>query len=492
MRTLGTVVLDWMAGLPSPSDRTKPLVASDDQALFALLWYAVDDSGEFIYRRALLEQSKGWGKSPFAAGLAIAEFAGPTFFDGFGVDGQPVGRPWGTGNAPPPVVQVAALSEDQATSNVYSMVWSLLTENDGAAAEALNIDLGRTRLYRKDAPAAKLEAVTSRAGSREGQRLTFAVLDETHLWTKETGRLRLAKTIRRNAAKMSGRILECSNAPELGIGSVAEMTADAYAAGEPGILLTANRPSAEPTEDMSDPTLRGLLAEVYGGAPWIDLNRILAEVRDPDTGWSESVRYFFNTPSSGTDALVPPARWAELVTASEPSEKARVGLGFVGPSPSSAALMLCTEDGTISPLGIWADPVPRRDVQDAVARAFTTYDVGRFFVDVRNWRTEAEAWGETFEDVVEAFPTNSPFRMAPLLDRFSVAIAEADLHHVEDLELDSHFANARLRAARSGRTLDVAHPDRPIVGVQAALLAFEAASTMPETTAMRPVMFGWG
>src|SRR6266545_3092410 len=175
-----------MAGLPSPSDRSKPFVLSDDQARFVMLFYGVDDSGAFIYRRALLEQSKGWGKSPLAAGLAIAEFAGPTVYGGIDAEGRPVGRPWGTGDAPPPWVQIAASSEDQAAANVYSLIWSMLSENDGAAAEALGIDQGRTRLYRKDSPAAKLEAVTSRAGSREGQRVTFGLLDESHLMTRET------------------------------------------------------------------------------------------------------------------------------------------------------------------------------------------------------------------------------------------------------------------------------------------------------------------
>jgi hypothetical protein len=187
------------------------------------------------------------------------------------------------------------------------LIWALLTENEGRAAAALGIDEGRMRLYRTDAPAAKLEAVTSKAGSREGQRLTFGVLDESHLMTKATGGLRLAKTIRRNAGKMGGRVLECANAPELGIGSVAELTADAFTAGEPGILVVGNRPSVEPTEDMADDVLLDLLREVYGGARWIDLTRILAEVRDPDTGWNEAVRYFLNTPSSGTDAPVPRA-----------------------------------------------------------------------------------------------------------------------------------------------------------------------------------------
>jgi hypothetical protein len=491
MRTLGRTVANWLEGLPSPADRSKPFILSDDQALFVMLFYAVDDGGNFIYRRALLEQAKGWGKSPFAAALAIAEFCGPTFPSGFDAEGQPVGRPWGTGDAPPPWIQVASNAQEQADANVYSMIWSLMSENGAHAAEALHVDLGRTRLYRKDVPAAKLEAVTSKAGSREGQRLTFGLIDESHLMTKESGGIRLAKTIRRNAGKMGGRVLELANAPELGIGSVAEQTADAYAAGEPGILLVANRPSVEPTEDMADDVLLSLLGEVYNGIGWMDLGRILAEVRDPDTGWSEAVRYFFNMPSAGTDALVDPGRWAELLTTADIPDGSRIGLGFVGPSPTTAALIGCTTDGTLFTIGGWGDPVPRRDVQDAVAEAFATYDVGRMFVDVRNWRSEAETWLETFGEVVVAFPTTSPARMAPLIDRFAVAVATGGMHHVEDPELDMHFTNARLRAARSGRVLEVADPDTPIVGVVASLLAFEAAATMPEPEPMAPPSFRW-
>jgi hypothetical protein len=479
MLTLGRTVANWIAGLPSPADRSQPFILSDDQALFLMLMYAVDERGSFIYRRGLLEQAKGWGKSPLGAALAIAEFCGPVVYDGLGADGQPVGRPWGTGDAPPPWVQIAASSEDQANSNVYSLVWAMLTENDAAAAEALGIDLGRTRLYRKDAPAAKLEAVTSKAGSREGQRVTFAVLDESHLMTKETGGLRLAKTIRRNAGKMGGRIVEFSNAPELGVGSVAELTADAFAAGEPGILLVANHPSVEPREDMDDDMLLSLLAEVYNGARWVDPTRILAEIRDPDTGWSEAVRYFLNWPSAGTDALADPARWAELARDDDLEDGAYVGLGFVGPSASDAALIACTDKGQLFVLGMW-HAVPRQEIAEAITKAFDTYEVGRMFVDVRNWRTEAEAWAEEHRDVVIAFPTNSPARMAPVLDRFRVALAEGDVHHVEDPELTAHMANARLRLARSGYVLEVAQPDRPIVGVAASLLAFEAAATMPE------------
>jgi hypothetical protein len=66
------------------------------------------DYARFVYRRALLQQSKGWGKSPIGAALALFEFAGPSLPDGIDARGEAVGHPWGAGGAPPPWVQIAA------------------------------------------------------------------------------------------------------------------------------------------------------------------------------------------------------------------------------------------------------------------------------------------------------------------------------------------------------------------------------------------------
>ncbi len=263
MRTRGFEVLAWSHRyLPSPSDPSQPLVLSDEQAAFVVAFYETDANGVYVYRRAALEASKGWGKSPLGAIICLAEFCGPT--------------------APAvPYVQVAACSEDQAVSNVYSLIWSLLSENDAKAARELDIDLGRGRLYLKGNPGAKLEAVSSSWGAREGQRLTFGLLDESHNFTKSNGGHRLARVLRRNAGKMGGRTLELANAPELGEDSIAEETEQHHAEGKPGILFVAKRPSLEPSPEMDDETLRGLLAEVYQGAGWVDTERLLHEVRDP-------------------------------------------------------------------------------------------------------------------------------------------------------------------------------------------------------------------
>lgn len=292
--SLGWGVLAWgHAYLPSPADERQALVLTDEQARRVLRFYELDPlTGDRVYRRLHMTEAKGWGKSPEAAFIAVAELRGPVCFDGWDADGQPVGVRWGTAARPAPWIQIAAVSEDQ-TENTYGALYSLLTANEHRAAIALGIDDGRTRLYLRDMPGARLEPVTASAGSREGQRLTFAVLDETHLWTKASGGHKLAQTILRNLAKMDGAAVVTSNAHVIGERSVTELTE----APEPGVLHYAIRPSEIPQADWPAERLRALLEEVYAECSWIDPDRILAEIADPAHPWEDSLRYWFNIPA---------------------------------------------------------------------------------------------------------------------------------------------------------------------------------------------------
>jgi phage terminase large subunit-like protein len=476
VRSRGLEVLSWAHRfLPSPSDPSQPLVLSDEQARFVVHFYEVDKHGVYVYRRGAIEMPKGWGKSPEGAVLALAEFAGP-------VAPQ---VPW---------VQIAACSEDQAVSNTYSLVWTMLSENDGKAARELGIDLGRGRLYLKANPGAKLEAVSSSWGAREGQRLTFGLLDETHNFLKANGGHRLARVLRRNAAKMDGRTLELANAPELGEGSVAEQTEADCEAGHPGILFHAVRPSVEPAPEMADDVLAGLLREVYQGAPWVDLPRLLREVRDPGAPWPETVRFFFNLPSSGVLAAVDPKRWASLAAERELVEGERITLGFDGSHcQDGTALVACTADGWLFPVEIVERPakveewrVDRSRIHRALEYMFATYKVEAVYCDPWRWADELEEWGRRWPDIVLEFPTNSVRRMAPAIDRFRTAIEEGRLQHDGDPDLRRHVLNGRLRKSGrddSGRgvyTVEKAGPGRLIDALVAAILAYQAAALLEE------------
>lgn len=291
--SLGWGILAWTyQHLRSPLDETQPLRFTNEQANRIVDAYRVDrETGRRLYRRVHFEDAKGWGKSPLAAAIALAEFAGPVCFDGWDANGEPVGVAWGTRGRPAPWVQIAAVSEDQ-TANTSNAVLGFLVANDGKVADELHIDVGRTRLYRTDDKRAFLERVTASAGSREGQPVTFAVLDEPQLWTPSNGGPNLAHTILRNTAKTNGWTLLTGNAPIIGIDSVAEM----YAAPAAGALHFMRRPSVEPEQDWPRERKREMLAEVYGDAWWIDLDRLLDEIADPAQPWRDSLRFFFNLP----------------------------------------------------------------------------------------------------------------------------------------------------------------------------------------------------
>lgn len=63
-RTLGWEVLSWTADYlrqPDGDDAGGPWRYTDEQAVFVLWWYAVDEHGRFVYRRGMLRRLKGWG-----------------------------------------------------------------------------------------------------------------------------------------------------------------------------------------------------------------------------------------------------------------------------------------------------------------------------------------------------------------------------------------------------------------------------------------------
>lgn len=501
---------EWLAWgyhhLPSPSDPTKPFVLTDEQAEYVIRWGEIDPvTGEFVNRRARLEMAKGWGKSPLVAFLAIIEFAGPARFGGWDADGEPmaVAAWW-------PVVEVAAVSEDQ-TDNTWSAIYQLLGANDGRAAKALGVDIGLTRMYLNAGRPGEMRPVTAKSASREGARLTFAVLDETHLWFSTNGGTKLAATLRRNAAKMDGRTFETTNAPVLGMKSVAE---ESGTDPVPGVLHIRRAPSEEPREDMSKDRLRDLLHETYGDSYWAPIGRILAEIDDPATTWDDILRFYFNWRSAGKSRAVDPRVWDALgpptVPAREVAPGAYIALGFDGSlSDDSTVLRACTPDGyrfslpgwswvrpTGDAMAAWAaaNPgkawrVPDAEVDAAVRDAFARYKVGRMLPDAAFWRDYITSWQRLYGDeVVMPKDTNSARVMAPMFDRWRTAVARGLAPHDGDSVVSDHVKAMHAATPRNGRPDDdgripvvpVKGDDRrKIDGGLADILAYEAAMTMP-------------
>jgi len=354
--SLGWLLLDWFAEfLPSPRDPSEPLLFVDDQAMALVEFYRLNPkTGARVYRRGYSRRSKGKGKSPWAAAWSIGEFAGPVRFDGWDAAGQPVGRPWGTRGDPRPWVQIGAVSEGQ-TDNTWSVVHYFLTENDGRAAEALGIDPGLTRCLLSGVPGAKLEPVTTAAGSREGQPLTACLLDESHGLLPSNGGVRLAETMRRNVAKLGGTSFETTNSFVIGARSVAEGSFNAVRKGAPGIYadeIEAPREVDGVPVDLAAPdaVLIEALDVAYGDSWWADKTRLVADIRDPAAKWEDSARFFFNwNQRSGEGwSVVSKADWSARQGAAQSALVGRAGLS-VGQDQSAAALGFSArrEDGRL-------------------------------------------------------------------------------------------------------------------------------------------------
>ncbi len=503
--TLGWGVLEWMtAHLPSPSDHSADLVLTDEQARIVLAFYRLDPAtGDFTHRRARLEMAKGWGKSPLLAAVALAEFAGPVRFGGWDDDGEPAGVPVHN-----PIVEIAAVSLDQA-DNTWAALYEMLAANDGRAARQLGIDAGRTRMYLTGGRPGHLKAVTAESSSREGQRLTFAVLDETHLWRRDNGGVRLAAVLRRNAAKMDGRTWETTNAPVTGQGSVAEESGDAPV---PGVLHVCRRAREAPERDWHPERLRAELTWEYGDSRWAPGERILAELADPATDWDDALRFYFNLRSSGRSRAADPEQWDRLARPErEVPPGTRVGLGFDGSvSLDSTVLRACTADGHSFSLPGWswvrptgdamrawavAHPgeewrVPRDLVDEAVAQAFERFDVGLMRCDPPFWGDEITRWQRLHGlDVVVPFNTNSARQMGPAFDSWATSVREGTHTHDGDPVVSEHVKAMHKRPATGGQRGDdgralwvpVKGEDRAkIDGGLADILARHAAATMPD------------
>jgi hypothetical protein len=413
---------------------------------------------------------------------------------------------------------VGAVSEDQA-DNTWSVVHYYLTANDGRAADELGVDPGLTRCFVRERPGAKAEPVSASFGSREGQPITYAALDETHLWTPRNGGLKLAATLRRNVAKMGGRSYETTNAFIPGEGSVAEASWAAVDAGAAGVLadeVEAPRVIGGVPVNLEAPddVLAAALEVAYGDAFWVDIPRLVEDIRDPDSKWEDSSRYFFNWNEKGDDTAVDPVALTGATAPRVVADGERIGLGFDGSiSDDSTFLVGCTVDGHIFTLGKWERPrhadgrpvkgwhVPRAEVGDVVRDVFARYDVGRMFGDPPRWATELDTWADEFRltdgtpeqrERVLLLDTLQHSKFARCVDRFLTGLRAGVVSFEPDPDLASHLLAARLHRVRTNadpddpRTLHVLvkpADGRKIDGAVASVLAYEAAMTMPAPVA---------
>lgn len=534
--TLGPYVLDWMADhliVPDGPLAGEPLVLTREQAQFVYDFYALDPDADGpaiqgaalvntrLTRRAVLSRAKGWGKSPLIAGLCLVEALADVVPDGWDAYGEPVARPWSSLGFKPKV-QIVAVSEDQ-TANTWDPLLEMARE--GPVLDAYHLEPLESFV---NVPAGRIEYVTSAAVSREGFRPVFAAMDQTESWVASNSGLRLAATIRRNLAKVSGTSIETPNAFVPGWESVAEHSHKAWRAqqegklrGEPGGILYDHREAPADTDPADgDSLMRGLVyaygdaANVNGG--WVPLERIRQDYWDPDTTPQDARRYYLNQITHAEDAWLTQPEWAACLAVDKVvADGDVITLGFDGSRKRAYAVTDATaligtrvSDGHQFQIGVWEQPdgpagddwqVPAGEVVAAVRMAFTRWQPVAFYADPARWESYIAGWEAEFGDrlVVKASRDN-PIEwwmtggraglIVRMLEQYHSAIVTREMTHDGSFALTRHVLNARRRPSRSGLQIAKEHPDSPnkIDAAVAAALSWKARTDAVAAGAATP------
>lgn len=443
--TLGWSVGEWIEAnvvIPDGDHLGERYLLTDEMWKFLLWFYRIDPHrNRFVYNGAQLLRSQKWGKDPFLAAIILAEGLAPVRFDGWDAAGEPVGRRW-----PTPLIQAAAVSEDQA-DNTFVPIYRMIVE--GPLVGLRGMDPGETRINLPGG--GRIEPVTAAAKSRLGQRLTFAGLGETHLWVEAAGGIRLAANMKRNAAGMGGRWAEVTNAWDPAEMSVAQRTAE----GAGSDVYLDHRRAPEHVSLSNKTELRRALKGVYGDSWWVDIDRVMDEILRPSTAEADARRYFLSQTVAGMADLVDPLVW----DAQAHPEEALVGetqiaLGFDGSKTDDAtALIACRiDDSRLFTLRVWERPsyadddwrVPSVEVDKFLTQVFEAYRVTHLFADPWKWQDYLDAWSARWPKRVVEFPTNVDVRMDKAIERFTTSFRSGELTHDGSEVLTRHVKNCVL------------------------------------------------
>ena len=320
--SLGFEAIDWIEHhlCHGPGDvQGEPLLIDDEMAAFIVKAYQLDPvTGRRKVNRAFLSRPKGRAKSELAGALVCFEALGPCRFDGWDAAGDPVGRPQVY-----PFIRCLATEENQS-GNTYDNVTAMLEHLvEYSGDEFPGIDLGRSaqtssRIFIEGG--GEIVPSTSSGAAKDGGKETFSVFDETHLYVLPELRA-MHKTVRRNLVKRRAAepwSLETSTMYAVGENSVAEATHEYHKAVVSGRVrdggLLFDHREAPHVEDLhDDDQLLPALEYVYGdAAPWMDLERIASDMREPDTDPADARRYFLNQPGTASAKAFDLARWREL------------------------------------------------------------------------------------------------------------------------------------------------------------------------------------
>ena len=438
--TLGWAVIAFCAEEMLGADGELGWQFTLEQARFILWFYAIDDRGRWIYRDAVMQKVKGWGKDPMAAVIALVELVGPCRFGGWAADGTPIAirqknEPW---------IQIAATTFDQ-TKNTMLFLQGLIPD---AMKKKYQMEVNKNIIYAFGG-AGLIEAISSSNRSKEGNRVSLVIGNEPQHWVKSNDGHTLYAVLRRNVNKMrkkkGSRLLLISNAYNPAEDSVMQRVREGYEKerdGGQGVMTLYDSLEAPenvplfpqytrldengdriverdehgnivpPDRETLTAHLELILRTLGGDATWLDPEETANEILRPDADLSEMRRFYLNSVVSGDEVFVTDG---DLTATVDPmcaalragylgDDITRLVWPLIGPkdpivmffdgskSDDSTALVGCRlSDGLIFVIGAWEKPpesrggktwlAPREQIDSRVHEAFATFNVVAFWAD---------------------------------------------------------------------------------------------------------------
>lgn len=569
-----------------------PVVLTPEYMRFIIDCYALQDNGERRFNHVFLSRPKGCNKSGLAALIILFEALGPCRFYAWAKggetftflnmtytyrEGEPMGR-FING----PDIKCLANAEDQ-TGNIYNVVKYNCMSGPLAQLIGEGLDPGETRILLPRG--GRIVPSTSGAASKDGGKETQLSADETHLFNTPRAKAPYF-TLKRNLSKRKldadPWLLETTTMFRPGEDSIAEGTyveAHRVLEGRGQIdskLLFDHRYADISIDDLSDAAkVKRALYESYGSAAkstdgkdhiilpdgrivpvgddgkseegyslntpgvepgpskngWIDVRGAMADIWDPSTDVGNSMRYYFNTLASASDAwlsdgmvsshvefehMYRSAAGVDLDEAEiwreEISPEDEITLGFDGSlSDDSTALVGCrVRDGLLFLIKLEQKPegLDGRDWRVDVAafdrrarEILDEFNVVGFFADVAYWRDVIIGWERDYGDRLKVSPRahGDPIRFWTNNWRREMMQILVDVHTafmkdwvpcdddddpniggialMGDPRLVAHFRNARRKDLKSGGYLiykETPNSPQKIDACMAGLLAYAA------------------
>lgn len=421
----------------------------------------------FFHRRSQVVAPQKTGKGPWSATIIAAEALGPTVFAGWAKvgdkyrcrdhgcpcgwvysyrEGEPMGRPWAT-----PLIQLLASAEDQ-TDNVYRPLQAMARHDRMC---------GRMRVgeeFIRLPNDGRIDVVTSSALARLGNPITFALQDETQLYTATNRLIKVAETQRRGLAGMGGRSVETTNAPDPTVDSTARRTMESKAQD----VFRFHRIPPTHLDYAIEAERREIHTYVYAGSQHVlehdGLDAIEAEAvelmeKDP----AQAERFYGNRLVAGSGSAFDLNRFKHLARPKYEVPPGELIVAGVDGAKFRDALALIATDvvtGHQWPLDIQERPHDAPDDYEhdfdqadrAMLNAFDTWQVWRVYIDPQWIDDLVNVWqGRWGDKVIVPWLTHRIRPMCFALAEYHAAIKSGDMTNNGDPTFTSHIGNATKR-----------------------------------------------